>query len=269
MPYYAVANGKQNGIYSSWSECKAQIHGFKGAKYKKFDSKLDAEEFISDNSNSKSYINDITDTDVDLFVYTDGSCINNGRKNAVGGYGIYFGEGDSRNVSQRLEVSTPTNNIAELTAIFETYKIIETDILNNKKIVIVTDSTYCITCLSCYGKRNYNKNWVDDIKNKELVKKTYELYKDITNVSFVHIKAHTEKTDIHSIGNFNADKLANDSLGINKSPSNEQDRIYLKIPYANKNECKSKGTRWDKHKNLWYILADNTHKEELLSLYAV
>ena len=142
MPYYAVANGKQNGIYSSWSECKAQIHGFKGAKYKKFDSKLDAEEFISDNSNSKSYINDITDTDVDLFVYTDGSCINNGRKNAVGGYGIYFGEGDSRNVSQRLEVSTPTNNIAELTAIFETYKIIETDILNNKKIVIVTDSTY-------------------------------------------------------------------------------------------------------------------------------
>ena len=45
--------------------------------------------------------------------------------------------------------------------------------------------------------------------------------------------------------------------------------IYLKIPYANKNECKSKGTRWDKYKNLWYILADNTHKEELLSLYAV
>lgn len=28
-----------------------------------------------------------------VHVYTDGSCENNGRPNAVAGYGVYFGEG--------------------------------------------------------------------------------------------------------------------------------------------------------------------------------
>lgn len=50
--------------------------------------------------------------------------------------------------------------------------------------------------------------WVEDIPNKELVKTAYELYKDKSNINFIHIKAHTNNLDIHSIGNDNADKLA-------------------------------------------------------------
>lgn len=33
------------------------------------------------------------DTDGFVHVYTDGACENNGRANAVAGYGVYFGEG--------------------------------------------------------------------------------------------------------------------------------------------------------------------------------
>ena len=45
---------------------------------------------------------------------------------------------------------------------------------------------------------------------KDLVKTAYELYKDNqTNIRFLHIRAHTNNTDIHSIGNDHADKLAN------------------------------------------------------------
>lgn len=33
------------------------------------------------------------DTDGFVHVYTDGSCENNGRANAIAGYGVYFGEG--------------------------------------------------------------------------------------------------------------------------------------------------------------------------------
>lgn len=33
------------------------------------------------------------DEDGFVHVYTDGSCENNGRPNAIAGYGVYFGEG--------------------------------------------------------------------------------------------------------------------------------------------------------------------------------
>ena len=45
--YYAVAIGKQqSGIYSTWAECQAQISGVSGARFKKFNNKADAEQFI-------------------------------------------------------------------------------------------------------------------------------------------------------------------------------------------------------------------------------
>ena len=34
--YYAVAYGRKPGIYNSWKEAKAQVHGFRHAIYKSF-----------------------------------------------------------------------------------------------------------------------------------------------------------------------------------------------------------------------------------------
>ena len=50
-----------------------------------------------------------------IIAYTDGSCIGNGTSNARAGVGVYFGPGDDRNISERLEGSNQTNNRAELT----------------------------------------------------------------------------------------------------------------------------------------------------------
>ena len=264
MPYYAVAVGRKKGIYMTWNECKEQIQRFKGPKYKKFNTKEEAEEFIKENEN---YNQPLDELKADLFVYTDGSCINNGYENAKGGIGIYFGENDSRNVSRKLEIEKITNNIAELTAIYDTYKIIEKDIKEGKKIIIITDSSYSITCLTSYGKKNEKDNWSKDIKNKDLVRKTYELYKDIENVSFKHINSHTDNKDIHSLGNDGADKLANKSLGLEQCPSLMNNRIYLKVPYDRKDEVKTKGGRWDNKKKSWYIYSDNKNKDELLEIF--
>ena len=44
--FYAVANGRKNGIYNSWSECEKQVKGFPGAKYKSFLSQIDAQAFL-------------------------------------------------------------------------------------------------------------------------------------------------------------------------------------------------------------------------------
>ena len=155
--------------------------------------------------------------DVDYYVYTDGSCSNNGQKNAMAGIGIYFGENDPRNVSQRV-VGRQTNNTAEVGAIIHLHTIIKGDIQAGKRIGIVSDSDYAIRCVTSYGKKCEEKGW-PDIPNKELVKQMYQLYKGVSTVKFFHVMAHTEKTDIHSVGNDGADKLANAAIGLETCPS--------------------------------------------------
>ena len=45
--YYAVKKGRSTGIFTSWDECKAQIHGYAGAVYKSFKVRAEAEGYIS------------------------------------------------------------------------------------------------------------------------------------------------------------------------------------------------------------------------------
>ncbi|KAG6455605.1 ribonuclease H1 [Manduca sexta] len=47
MPFYAVAKGRTSGIFMTWADCEAQVKGFSGARYKKFDSVTDAQTFVT------------------------------------------------------------------------------------------------------------------------------------------------------------------------------------------------------------------------------
>ncbi len=44
---YAVRNGRKTGIFETWDECKAQVHGFPGAVYKGFESRDEAKEYLN------------------------------------------------------------------------------------------------------------------------------------------------------------------------------------------------------------------------------
>ncbi|KAI1314927.1 hypothetical protein EDD11_001564 [Mortierella claussenii] len=44
--FYAVHVGKTKGIYYTWPECEKQVKGVIGAKYKKFETQKEAEEFV-------------------------------------------------------------------------------------------------------------------------------------------------------------------------------------------------------------------------------
>ena len=58
------------------------------------------------------------------YIYTDGSCINNGKPDAKAGIGIFFSDDDERNLSEPLDSSMKqTNNTAELYAIIKAIKI--------------------------------------------------------------------------------------------------------------------------------------------------
>jgi ribonuclease HI len=373
MVYYGVAKGKTRGVFEIWSECKKSIDGFNGAIFKKFDSKEDAEKFVTtgfinnnylinkkttvisnnkikneiknkinfDSSDSESEIEsnikakpkfkvnvlsraeeekirneinfDSTDSESeiesnikdkkldkldllissennsleinysepfrpdiiaytdkeykknqnlkaledfkpDIIVYTDGSCFKNGYPDAQAGIGIYFGKDDSRNVSQKV-IGTQTNNTAELTALIKAYEILEADILINKKIVLFTDSVYAILCVSTYGEKMAKIDWKKTIPNKDLVKKAYGLFSEKTNIKLVHIHSHTGLTDIHSLGNEEADKLANLAIGL--VPKSISNKIYIEVPFSKKDIAKKLGCRWDANKKKWYIQEPN------------
>jgi ribonuclease HI len=196
MVYYAVAKGRTIGIFKTWTECQQSVKGFKNALFRKTDTLEEAETFIV-----------VQETiEPAYYVYTDGSCLHNGFKNAMAGIGIFFGPKDPRNVSKTIE-GKQTNNTAELTALVEAYSILQEDIQKGMPLTIVSDSEYAIRCVTSYGKKCEEQGW-PDIPNKNLVQRAFGLYRDKPNVQFMHVKAHTGKKDIHSIGNANADQLA-------------------------------------------------------------
>lgn len=150
------------------------------------------------------------------YVFTDGSCINNGKINSFGGYGVYFGENDKRNISKRFSSGEKvTNNKAELKAILECLKILK----KNKSYIIVTDSMYSIKCLTVWNKNWIKNNWKTstrkDVKNKEIIKAILKNMES-KNIKFKHVKSHkTPPKDKNSQeyffwkGNDIVDKMAN------------------------------------------------------------
>lgn len=69
MKYYAVRQGRQVGIFTSWDECKRLVTGYKGAEYKSFTDKASALAFLENTTPSASVAPD-ADT---VIAYVDGS----------------------------------------------------------------------------------------------------------------------------------------------------------------------------------------------------
>ena len=198
--YYSVFKGFNKGIYRSWKECEREVKGYKGAIYKKFKLEIEAIEFLN-NGKLKDDKSDF------LKVYTDGSCINNGKEGSKGGIGIYFGDGDSRNVSKRLEYDKVTNNVAELSALNEALDIL---VEYDSDTIIYTDSKYVILCCTSYGRKQSVKNWIEDIPNKDLVKLVYNKFISKENIRLEYVRGHN-----NCYGNDMADKLAREGINYN------------------------------------------------------
>jgi ribonuclease HI len=156
-------------------------------------------------------------SDDTIICFTDGSCINNGQKNAVGGYGGYFPYHQELNFSRKISSETiATNNIAELLAILEAIKSVDLDQI--KKVLIYTDSKYCFKIFTDWIFTWIRNNKINKYKNCELIQEIYSYinnpkYKD--KIQFFHCLSH-QKEPLNKVsleyfiwkGNFEADKLA-------------------------------------------------------------
>jgi len=202
-------------------------------------------------------------------VYIDGACSNNGKPNAMAGYGIFFEANDKRNESKRVE-GKQSNNTGELTAFIRTFEILKEEIEEKQQVHLYTDSEYVIKCITTYGAKLEKNNWKnskDQIPpNLKLVQKAYNLFKNVRTVILHHIEAHTNKDDVHSRGNAEADRLARLSIGetdesIEKKESNRE--IILDwVSFDNKDQAKALGAKWDVKKKLWYA-PSNISKENM------
>jgi len=175
-------------------------------------------------------------------IFTDGSTINNGKKNAVGGIGIYIPkQGDieewslsyslismqipsgvrsllNNNQTSNLgefQLIKVTNQIAELIAII---LAIEKGVkLTKETIYIYTDSKYSIECATTWSntwmKNNWKKSTGKTIENLWLIFRLVQLTRKHP-IIFKHIKAHTDEPSEQNEdyllwqGNDKADKLA-------------------------------------------------------------
>ena len=74
MKYYAVRKGRQKGIFTSWPECQKQVSGFKGAEFKSFKTKSEAQTYLNQTNSLQNHQQQTSMTKEDaLVVYVDGS----------------------------------------------------------------------------------------------------------------------------------------------------------------------------------------------------
>ena len=147
----------------------------------------------------------------DFIVYTDGSCPNNGNEGAKGGIGIHFSSKNKikfDDISEMINVKNATNNIAELLAIKKVLEITK----NIDKVKIYTDSKYSINVITKWYDIWVRNGLLSNKKNLDIIIPICNLFKENNNVELIHIRGHSGKKDIHSIGNSIADKLATQSI---------------------------------------------------------
>jgi len=223
-------------------------------------------------------------------IYIDGSCIHNGSPNAIAGYGVYFKADDERNEYARV-VGKQTNNTGELTAFIRAVEKMNDELTKEppiKKIAIYSDSEYVIKCAGAYGDRLFKNDWKTvegkvppNLKLIQRIREIYRPYKK--HIELHHIKAHTGFNDEHSIGNAEADRLANLAVGVVvaaavapeyidntlisniKQPSNKN---YINIGFDYKDAVKKLGAKWDLRCKKWYY-EDNISEENITAILEI
>jgi len=138
-----------------------------------------------------------------IVVYTDGACTNNGRDGAAAGIGVFFGDGDPRNISERVEGERQTNQRAELMAAIRCLEVVEQHHTSKANVELYTDSVYVVNGMNKWTKTWKAKNWVQELVNKDLWLRLDELANRFSQIEWIHVAGHSGVK-----GNVEADRLA-------------------------------------------------------------
>lgn len=286
MSYYAVARGRQVGIFKTWTECENQVKGFSGAIFKKFKTNEEAQNFITikslstsvtattsvkrsmtvkeesttkkrkrddDEMTEEEMLKFILSCDFDeneekikpttsksskvdwksdrirmtnpqmttlksygkyqfhedpegfVHVYTDGSCENNGKKNATAGLGVYFGDNHPLNAADPVK-GRATNNAGEIQAAIKAIEDAQKHTI--KRLNIFTDSQFLINSVCKWMTAWKAKGWMLSSGKPVVNQIDFKRLDQLINsgnmlIKWSYIAAHRGHT-----GNEEADRLA-------------------------------------------------------------
>ncbi|MDO4662344.1 MAG: ribonuclease H family protein [Tissierellia bacterium] len=177
MKYYAVKNGRKNGIYTSWNECKEQVEGFKGAIYKSFKTKKESYDFLEDKDKE---IEIKASKDIAIS-YVDGSF---NLKEKIYGAGVVFFDEDniieeSKTYSDEFYIHR--NVVGELMA---SEIAIDMAIAKHKKKIIIYHDYQGISSWA-------NGEWKTNNKLTQNYKKFIEEKRKEIEIAFVKVKGHS------------------------------------------------------------------------------
>lgn len=135
-----------------------------------------------------------------MVIYTDGSCVGNGKAHNSGGFGVIVVDNNENllfNYSKRCE--NTTNNREELKAILYSFLNYGVNIYNednfNKEIPIVySDSNYCVQTFNEWMFGWANKGWIKSDKqtpeNLDLIQAYYNWYNKGYRIELKKVKGH-------------------------------------------------------------------------------
>ena len=145
------------------------------------------------------------DHDGFLVVYTDGACVNNGRRGALAGIGVWWGDNNDENVSELVTGSRHTNNTAEIQAAIKAITLAGE--LGVPRLNIRTDSEFLVNCATIWMPRWKQNGWrcIDGhavVNQDDLRTLDYEM-RMLREVKWTHVRGHAGEH-----GNQMADLLA-------------------------------------------------------------
>ena len=221
--FYAVARGQKPGVYTEWfgeNGAEVQVREFSGARYKKFSTLAEAQEFLRDfggpghgaavsNGTLKPAAPERLKTksgnsaerieagealgEGKMVIYTDGGCLNNP---GPGGYGaVLLQKSTANDEIIRKELSggfrLTTNNRMELTACIEALKTLKQE---RCSVILFSDSQYVVNGITRgWAKRWRRKGWMrtkdNAAENPDLWAKLLDLCEK-HEVEFYWVKGH-------------------------------------------------------------------------------
>ena len=135
--YYVVWSGKKTGIFTSWDECKQQVHGYQGARYKSYTSRDEAEKAFQSGKDVESKGNQLTSHSSTAYIAksisVDAAC--SGNPGDMEYRGVYTE--NSEEIFHFGPVPNGTNNIGEFLAIVHALALLKKQ---NSSLPVYSDS---------------------------------------------------------------------------------------------------------------------------------
>ena len=162
--YYAVARGRNRGIFKTWNACERQVNGYSNARFKKYKTRQQAQQFIDLNSWTK-FSHGLTEIEkrqswpsanltdsTDISVYTGGGM----RKTTKIGAYAFIIDDHGQPITAKRAYPEVTNQQMELRAFRSFLELGQA--YQKRAVTVVTDSKYLFNLLV----NGWIKNWSDN-----------------------------------------------------------------------------------------------------------